>query len=74
MVVCPLIALPAAPGRYRPTLRAEDALNAVVMKELARFDEWREALTGLASQLRSWQNAAKATAIRDSLAQATADD
>lgn len=56
------------------TWRAEDALNAVVMKELARFDEWREALTGLASQLRSWQSAAKAAAIRDSLAKAAADD
>jgi hypothetical protein len=44
------------------------------MKELARFDEWREALTGLASQLRSWQNAAKAAAIRDSLAKGAAND
>ena len=39
--------------------RAEGALDAVVMKELARFDDWRKALTDLASQLRSWQNAAK---------------
>lgn len=56
------------------TWRAEDALTAVVMKELARFDEWREALTGLARQLGSWQSAAKAAAIRDSLAKGAADD
>jgi transcriptional regulator with XRE-family HTH domain len=47
--------------------RAEGALNAVVMKELARFDDWRKALTELASQLRSWQNAAKAAAVREKL-------
>lgn len=57
----------------RLTWRAEDALNAVVMKELARFDEWHKALTGVASQLRSWQSAAKAAAIRESLAR-KADD
>ena len=49
----------------RAAWRAEDALAAVVSKELARFDEWREALTGLASQLRSWQSTARAKAIRD---------
>lgn len=53
--------------------RAEDALNAVVMKELARFDEWRKALTELASQVRSWQNAAKAAAVRESLERKAAD-
>ena len=50
----------------RLSLRAEDAVTAVVMKELARFDEWRDALTGLARQLGHWQSAAKAAAIRES--------
>lgn len=49
----------------RAAWRAEDALDAVISKELDRFDEWRTALTGLATQLRSWQNAARAKAIRD---------
>jgi hypothetical protein len=53
--------------------RAEDALNAVVMKQLDRFEEWREALTELARQIRYWENAAKAAAIRESLAKEVAD-
>ncbi len=58
----------------RAAWRAEDALNAVVSKELARFDEWRRALTELAGQLRSWQNAAKAKAVRDAIARTAEDD
>jgi hypothetical protein len=57
----------------RAAWRAEDALNAIAMKELERFDEWRSALTGLASQLRQWQNAAKAAAVRASLEKDAAD-
>jgi hypothetical protein len=53
--------------------RAEDALNAVVMKQLDRFEEWREALTELARQIRYWETAAKAAAIRESLAKEVAD-
>jgi transcriptional regulator with XRE-family HTH domain len=53
--------------------RAEDAMEAVVTKELARFDEWREALTDLASQLRTWQNAARAAAVRPNLTEEASD-
>ena len=49
------------------TWQAEDALNAVVMKQLGRFDEWEKALIGLTSQVRSWKSAAKAAAVRQAL-------
>jgi transcriptional regulator with XRE-family HTH domain len=51
----------------RLTWQAEDALNALVMKQLGRFDEWEAALTGLTSQVRSWKSAAKAAAVRQAL-------
>lgn len=51
----------------RLTWQAEDALTAVVMKQLGRLDEWESALTELTSQVRSWKNAAKAAAVRASL-------
>jgi transcriptional regulator with XRE-family HTH domain len=51
----------------RLTWQAEAALNAVVMKQLGRFDEWEAALTGLTSQVRSWKSAAKAAAVRQAL-------
>ena len=54
----------------RLTFRAEDAMTAVAMKQLARFDEWQDALTGLARQLGYWKTAAKAAAIRESLKEA----
>lgn len=53
----------------RLTWQAEDALTAVVMKQLGRLDEWESALTELTSQVRSWKNAAKAAAVRASLDQ-----
>ncbi len=58
----------------RAAWRAEDALDAIVMKELARFDDWRQALTELASQLRSWQSNAKARAVREALTRRADDD
>jgi transcriptional regulator with XRE-family HTH domain len=51
----------------RLTWQAEDALNAVVMKQLGRFDDWESTLVELTSQVRSWKNAAKATAVRQAL-------
>jgi transcriptional regulator with XRE-family HTH domain len=60
-------------AQNRAAWRAEDALEAVVMKELARFDEWRKALTDLAGQLRSWQNLAKAKAVREARTRSTDD-
>jgi|GEM_PF-1927267 len=51
----------------RLTWQAEDALNAVVMKQLGRFDEWEGALVELTSQVRSWKNSAKAKAVRQAL-------
>lgn len=47
--------------------QAEDALNAVVMKQLGRFDDWEKALVGLTTQVRSWKHAAKAAAVRRAL-------
>jgi hypothetical protein len=61
----PMQDLTAAQDRL--TWQAEDALNAVVMKQLGRFDEWEAALTGLISQVRSWKSAAKAAAVRQAL-------
>jgi hypothetical protein len=61
----PMQDLTAAQDRL--TWQAEDALNAVVMKQLGRFDEWEAALTGLTSQVRSWKSAAKAAAVRQAL-------
>lgn len=60
-------------AQNRAAWRAEDALEAVVEKELARFDEWRKSLTELAGQLRSWQNLAKARAVREARARSTDD-
>ncbi len=57
----------------RAAWRAEDALEAVAMKELERFDDWRKSLTELAGQLRSWQNMAKARAVREARAKGTDD-
>jgi len=51
----------------RLTWQAEDALNAVVMKQLGRLDDWEGALVELTSQVRSWKNAAKAKAVRQAL-------
>jgi hypothetical protein len=51
----------------RLTWQAEDALNAVVMKQLGRFDDWEGALVELTSQVRSWKNASKAKAVRQAL-------
>ena len=51
----------------RLTWQAEDALNAVVMKQLGRLDDWEDALVELTSQVRSWKNAAKAAAVRQAL-------
>ena len=51
----------------RLTWQAEDALNAVVMKQLGRFDDWEDSLVELTSQVRSWKNAAKAKAVRQAL-------
>jgi len=51
----------------RLTWQAEDALNAVVMKQLGRFDDWEDSLVELTSQVRSWKNSAKAKAVRQAL-------
>ncbi len=51
----------------RLTWQAEDALNAVVMKQLGRFDDWEDSLVELTSQVRSWKDAAKAKAVRQAL-------
>ena len=50
------------------TWRAEDALTAVAMKQLARFEEWEQSLIELSRQLHHWQTQAKAAAIRETLA------
>ncbi len=60
-------------AQSRAAWRAEDALEAVAMKELERFDEWRKALTQLAGQLRSWQNMAKARAVREARTRSSDD-
>ena len=57
----------------RLTWRAEDAITAVAMKQLARFEEWEKSLNDLARQLRSWQNQAKNAAIREGLQRGGAD-
>lgn len=57
----------------RLTWRAEDAITAVAMKQLARFEEWEKSLNDLARQLRSWQNQAKNAAIREGLQREGAD-
>lgn len=57
----------------RLTWRAEDAITAVAMKQLARFEEWEKSLNDLARQLRSWQDQAKNTAIREGLQREGAD-
>ena len=57
----------------RLTWQAEDALNAVVMKQLGRFDDWEDSLVELTSQVRSWKNSAKAKAVRRALEE-EADD
>ncbi len=49
------------------TWRAEDALTAVAMKQLARFEEWEQSLIELSRQLHHWQTQAKAAAIRETL-------
>ncbi|WP_395154775.1 hypothetical protein [Ilumatobacter sp.] len=54
-------------AQERLTWQAEDALNAVVMKQLGRFDDWESTLVELTSQVRSWKNAAKAKAVRQAL-------
>lgn len=58
----------------RLTWRAEDAITAVAMKQLARFEEWEKSLNELARQLRSWQNQAKNAAIREGLQREGTDD
>lgn len=57
----------------RLTWRAEDAITAVAMKQLARFEEWETSLNDLARQLRSWQSQAKNAAIRDGIVREAAD-
>jgi transcriptional regulator with XRE-family HTH domain len=57
----------------RLTWQAEDALNAVVMKQLGRFDDWEDSLVELTSQVRSWKNAAKAKAVRQALDEEAGD-
>lgn len=58
-------------AQSRLTWQVEDALKAVVMKQLGRFDEWEDALIGLTLQVRSWKNAAKVAAVRQALAEET---
>ena len=40
----------------------ESVVDAVVMDELGRFDEWKAMLTALANQLDDWQYRAKRAA------------
>jgi transcriptional regulator with XRE-family HTH domain len=60
-------------AQNRLTWQAEDALNAVVMKQLGRFDDWEDSLVELTSQVRSWKNAAKAKAVRQALDEEAGD-
>lgn len=56
------------------TWRAEDAMTAIVMKQLERFEQWEKALSSFARQLRHWQSQAKAAAIREAVLKEGSDE
>ena len=51
-------------AQRRLSMHTESVVDAVVMNELDRFDQWRTMLTTLANQLEDWQHRAKIAATR----------